>query len=62
MRVSMVVESEGVTTEVTRDYEPNIIQHDREHTLSAVPSLEDVTAAVAAAAVTAHVISHPTTP
>lgn len=58
MRVEMTVDTDGVKTTVAREYEPNIMyDHPRPPDGAAVPSLEDVTQAVAAAATIAHLIT-----
>ncbi|QED11875.1 hypothetical protein SEA_MASHLEY_59 [Microbacterium phage Mashley] len=62
MRVSMTVESDGVVTEVSREYEPEATEvRDGLGDLVAVheaPPLSAVTQAVAAAAVTVHRPTH----
>lgn len=61
MRVVMTIDSDGVETRVSREYEPDVIPlgnlaHERGHVLE-TPSLDDVTQAVAAAAAVAHRIT-----
>lgn len=57
MRVQMIVETDGVETTVTREYEPNVMQNLAGEPVIISPSLSDVAQAVAVAAATAHLIT-----
>ncbi|UUG69626.1 hypothetical protein SEA_FRANSOYER_61 [Microbacterium phage Fransoyer] len=57
MRVEMTVDTDGVVTTVSREYEPNVERTFDGTNIFAVPALADVAQAVAAAAVTAHQIT-----
>jgi hypothetical protein len=59
MIVRMEIETEGVTTRIEREYEPEFLEMrgDTSHTAIAsleLPALDEVTSAVATAAVMAH--------
>lgn len=64
MRVSMTIESDGVVTEVNREYDPSLAElHNQTGSVVRMfeqPNLSAVTRAVAVAAVIAHRIT-PTT-